>query len=148
MGAQTIKVPKQPVSHITSNRSTCITFSFRDLLITQSAFATNYCVPPRLSLNLYILLCIKVGTNLYVLLCIKAGTRTVRTPWVLNCSGDRSVPCVIRHAIRSPDYLWVHDSSSMFYMMIVYCCVCVTVVETDDVSCCVSDGDCCCVVVL
>ena len=66
-----------------------------------------------------------------------------------SCSGDRSVPCVIRQLIRSPDYLWVYESSSMFYMMIVYCCVFVTVVVTDDViTCCVSDGDCCCVVVL
>jgi hypothetical protein len=64
------------------------------------------------------------------------------------CSGDRSVPCVIRQPISSPDYLWVYDSSCMFYRMIVYCCVCVTVVVTDDVSCCISDGDCCCVVVL
>ena len=68
-------------------------------------------------------------------------------PWG-RCSGDRSVPCVIRQLIRSPDYLWVYDSSSMFYMMIVYCCVCVTVVVTNDVGYCVSDGDCCCVVVL
>ena len=64
------------------------------------------------------------------------------------CSGDRSVPCVVRRLIRSPDYLWVPDSSSMFYEMIVYCCVCVTVVVTVDVSYCVGDGDCCCVVVL
>ena len=67
---------------------------------------------------------------------------------VCNCSGDRSVPCVVRRLIRSPDYLWVPDSSSMFYVVIVYCCVCVTVVVTVDVSYCVVDDDCCCVVVL
>ena len=36
-------------------------------------------------------------------------------PWG-RCSGDRSVPCVVRRLIRSPDYLWVLDSSSMLYM--------------------------------